>query len=300
MVGDSPQLQAAPAMGKFKASRELLGETWRILVSDKIIAVFPFLGGICAVVGAVVILGGGYLIANAGPADNRSIVMAVALFIAWVVDAFAITYFQAGLVTVVNGRLHGEAVTFGQGLSAASRRVGTIFLWALLTATIGIILQAFRSKKNIIGTMIANMVGLIWGVATYFVVPAMIIKGENIRGSIAESVAVMKKTWGEALVANFSIGLIFTVVAIIFAILPVGVLWFGIPSGAISLASTSSVLQLLVGVGAYELLLLLFLVIIVAPLNNILCVVLYNYAMSGQVPDGFRKEVLDRMFVSEQ
>ena len=261
---------------------------------------FPLLGGICAAVGAAVILGIGYLIANAGPADNRSIIMAVAIFMAWIVDAFAITYFQAGLVAVVNGRLYGEIITFSDGLKAASQRSGTIFLWALLTATIGIILQIFRSKKNIIGTMIANLMGFLWGVATYFVVPVMIIEGKNIRNSISESVAVMKKTWGETLVANFSVGLIFTVVAIILAIAPVAVLWFGIPSGAISLASTTSVVQLLISVGAYELILLLALIVIVAPLNSILCVVLYNYAISGQVPDGFRNEVLDGMFIPEQ
>jgi len=59
------------------------------------------------------------------------------------------------------------------GLQMANKRLPQIFGWAVLAATVGMILNMIEEKSEFIGRLVASILGGLWTVATYLVVPTL-------------------------------------------------------------------------------------------------------------------------------
>ena len=57
--------------------------------------------------------------------------------------------------------------------------------------------------------------GMAWGAATFFVVPVLVVEKVGPVDALKRSFAILKRTWGEMLTANFSIGLFVTMALIV-------------------------------------------------------------------------------------
>jgi len=60
-------------------------------------------------------------------------------------EYFVIVFFNVALVGVANSRLMGGTWTFRDGIELAWERKGTILQWALVAATVGVILRTLKS-----------------------------------------------------------------------------------------------------------------------------------------------------------
>jgi hypothetical protein len=103
---------------------------------------------------------------------------------------------------------HGEEVTVAKGLQFSLSRIGVIFQWAVFAAIVGTILKAIQENSGIFGKIITGILGLVWGVATFFVVPVIAYENLGPIPAFKRSSQMMKEKWGESLGANFSLGLI--------------------------------------------------------------------------------------------
>ena len=185
--------------------------SFKVLKENKQLIIFPFLSGI-----SLLLIMGSFVIAflgvNGWSLDNvedpGSVGTYLLMFAFYVVNYFVVVFFNMALIHCTRLYFRGEEVSVNAGLKFSVSRIGTIFSWALFAGTVGTILRIIQEESGLIGKIITGIIGIVWSVATFFVVP--IIAYENL-GPIAafkRSSQMMKQKWGESLGATFSFGLI--------------------------------------------------------------------------------------------
>ncbi len=170
-------------MGKFSRSWQLVMQSFAILRSDKQLMLFPVFSAIsCFILTAIIATGGAFLLLPARAAalaageqfhPNQSPMFMFGMFTLYVVNYFVIVFFNVALVGVANSRLMGGTWTFRDGIELAWERKGTILQWALVAATVGVILRTLEERLGIIGRIIMRIIGIAWTLACYFVVPVL-------------------------------------------------------------------------------------------------------------------------------
>lgn len=276
-------------MGKFSRSWQLVKESFAILRSDKQLMLFPVLSATaCLVTTAMIVAGGTFALwpsiraaALAGRRwePNQSPAFLLAIFSVYVVNYFIMVFFNVALVGVANSRLMGGSWTFRDGLELAWARKGTILLWALVAATVGMILRTIEERMGLIGRIIMKLIGVAWALACYFVVPVLAFEDLTPFAAVKRSARLFKETWGERVAGGFSIGLVFLVLA-----LPGFGVW-------IALTVAFGIKGMLVGIGLLFLY-LLTLSVISSAIQGIFNAALYRYACFKQVPPAFTPQLV--------
>jgi len=89
-------------------------------------------------------------------------------------------------------------------------------LWAVISATVGLILSAIRNRGGAVGSLAAGIAGTAWSLVTFFVIPVMIFEEKGVLTAIKNSVSLFKKTWGENIIGSIGIGLVMLPVILVF------------------------------------------------------------------------------------
>ncbi len=89
------------------------------------------------------------------------------------------------------------------------KRIHLIAGWALVSATVGLILKIIESYNKKIGGIVASLLGAAWTIVTFLAIPVLVVDNKGPIDSLKESASLLKKTWGKQLAGNFSFGLIF-------------------------------------------------------------------------------------------
>ncbi len=274
-------------MGKFQRSWELVRQSFAILRSDKQLMLLPVCSAICCFIVSVLIIAPGIFtmvpqiraaaLAGEHWQPSQSPMYYLLLFAVYVANFFVIVFFNVALVGVANSRLMGGAWTVRDGLELAWVRKGTILQWALVAATVGVILRTLEERMGLLGRIVIRFIGFAWTLACYFVVPVLAFEDLTPFAAIKRSAKLFKDTWGERVISGFSFGLVFFLLA-----LP----GFGFWIVAMLLGG---VWGLLIGT---TVMLLYFLVLAVASsaVQGIFNTALYRYACFKQVPAGFTVE----------
>ena len=210
---------------------------------------------------------------------NNQALFYLFFFIFYFVGSFVVIFFNTGLIACAQECLHGGDPDFSYGWDIAKKNVGKIAAWALISATIGMILKLIRERAGFLGAIVATGLALVWNLITFFVIPVLIFQGFGVIDSIKESVKIFKGTWGENMIARFSLGLIFFLFALIGAV-------------PIVLAALTKNAGVIIGVSALVLMYWTVLAVMSASLNGILATALYDYAITGQVPSAFPKQTI--------
>lgn len=272
---------------------QLIKQSIQVLKLDKELLLFPLLSGIsCLLVlasFAVPLFLSGALDAAQQNQENvtGNVLAWVVLFVFYFVNYFVITFFNSALVGCAVIRLSGGDPTVGDGFRSAFARLPQIVGWALVSATVGVVLKMIESKSERVGQVVAGLLGMAWSVTTFFVVPVLVIEGLGPIASVKRSVAVMRKAWGEALVSNYGIGFL-TFLLSLLGILPI------IGGFALAGSGSTTIGGILIGVGV----LILITVSLVAPaLNSIILAALYIYAVEDRMPEVFDANLVRGAFV---
>lgn len=277
----------------------LVQQSWQVLKLDKELLVFPMLSGIaCMLVMisfAAPMWATGFaeeVVAERAAGNNqdavpiKQIIGGVILFAYYFVNYFVIIFFNSALVACAIIRFKGGNPNLQDGFSAAFARLPQIVGWALVAATVGFILKMIENYSERFGTIVAGLLGMAWSAVTFFVVPIIVVERKGPIEAGKRSFAILKKTWGEALTANFSISFVVFLFCLL-GIVPMilggflifsGMLWVGI---------------VLVVVG---LILLLLVSLVSSALHSIVVGALYLYAAEGKVPDQFNDQMFQQAF----
>lgn len=272
---------------------ELAKESWRVLKMDKELLVFPLVSGIaCLFVLAsfgLPLLGSGYasVIFEDRQVPDDPIAYLI-LFAFYTVNYFVIVFFNSALVACAIIRFRGGDPTLADGFRASFSRLPQILMWALLSATVGVILRVIESRAEKVGQLVAALLGAGWSIATYFVVPVLVVEKVGPVDAVKRSFSVLRRTWGEAIGANFGISFIVFIASLI-GILPLLL-------GAFLLASGQAIVGgALIVAGVLALILVS---LISSALDSILLAALYLYAADGTIPANFDDSLLEHAFVT--
>jgi hypothetical protein len=137
------------------------------------------------------------------------------------------------------------------------------------------LLRLIEQRSNLVGKIVVGLLGIAWSLTSFLVVPILVIDNEGPVGALQRSAAMLKKTWGEQLIGNFSFGLIFMLLAL------------------------PGILVLVVGVTAQSVTLIVFAVLYFigialaqSALQGIFQAALYLYMRDGEAPEGFEAAAL--------
>ena len=93
-------------------------------------------------------------------------------------------------------------------MASGRGRIGAIFYWSLFAATIGFGLRMLQDNLGTLGKIITGLIGIVWSIATFFVVPIIAYENLGPIDAFKRSTKLMKEKWGESLGSTFSFGLL--------------------------------------------------------------------------------------------
>ncbi|MDO8594106.1 MAG: DUF6159 family protein [bacterium] len=280
-----------PKIGKFRASRIIVRESWALLSHDKEILWLPVLSAITFLVSLALIGSVFYFGLLGGNVENlkglegaeqgvKDLTTYAVVFGYYLLLFFITNFFQAGVFTIVHARFNGGNLNLSDGLRGARSHAGKIFLWSLISATVGVVLQIVSDKSKLVGKIVSGLLGSAWNILTYFSLPSLVIGQASVTDSFKESAAMIRRTWGETIIVNFGVGLIFgLIITLLFAI-------------GIVILILYPTLSVAIGVGSSLFILIILLSILSSSLNAIFKLVLFEYARTGTVPQGFSQDVV--------
>jgi hypothetical protein len=265
----------------------LTKDSWAILKADRSLLAFPVVGSIAATVALVIVLAPGIGIWAATDSWWTALPFAaLALYLA----TFVTIFMGVGLAAATAQAMDGQNASLRSGLAAARQHTGAIAKWALVQATVGLIINALQQMAEsengllrIIGLIFTMLVSVAWTLASFFVIPLLAFENLGPGAALKRSVAIIRERWGEGVVGSAAIGGIVFLIGILpgIALVALGVVAGG--AGGIVLA--------VVGV----------LVIVVAAvvgntLSQVFRVALYRFATGGPAAPGFDPDDLEHAF----
>lgn len=185
--------------------------SFKVLRENKPLILFPILSGVSLVliVGSFVIItlsGADWEVSNLSrPHTPENYLL---LFLFYIINYFIVVYFNTALIHCASLYFNGEKTTVRQGLDFSFSRIGPIFSWAVFAGTIGTLLKILQDSLGNVGKIITSLIGVVWSIATFFVVPVIAYENLGPIGAVKRSTQLMKDKWGERLAAGFSFGII--------------------------------------------------------------------------------------------
>ncbi len=275
--------------GTFADSWKLTKTSFRLIREDRALLIFPLVAGLSILgvlllltVGEFALFGGSIIGFHAGDAVTAlGVVVFLAAYFGMV---FLSVYCTAALIGAATLKLNGQQPTAADGWKIARGRLGRLVVWALLTATVGLLIQAISNRvRGLGGIMIGAIGGITWSVVTYFMVPVLLYEDERPWPALKRSARLFTSTLGRSLVSNLALGLMLgagIVVGVVVGV--VGLLY--LVGGAVALGMT------LIGVA---LAIVAFVALIGAAAEGVLRAALYRYATTGKIdpdlmPAGYR------------
>jgi hypothetical protein len=197
-------------MGKLSNTWALLKASWEILKKDKEMLLFPVMSGIACILFLAAFLVPLVLLVNEDPKTRSpEVLIYLCFFVYLFFTYFVMTFFNAALVACAAKRMVGGDPTIGDGIRTASSRLHPIAGWALLSASLGVILKVIEDRSEWVGKIVSDVIGIAWGIASYLVVPVLVLENRGPLEALRESAALVKKTWGEQFIGGFSFAIVY-------------------------------------------------------------------------------------------
>ena len=260
-------------MGTLDRTWSLYKQSFSILSADAEIVIFPVLSAISAI---LVAAGFFFPLYQSGllrefTHKNPEWDVYAILFAWYYLNYLVIIFFNSALVGCANIRLSGGDPSVRDGLRVAAQHFGKIACWAFVAATVGVVLDTLKNRSNkLIGRLVAGGLGLAWTLITYLIVPVIILEDRTIYESMERSAELFRKRWGEQIAGNFGFGLLN-----LFLLLPAAILGLLLFKLDQALAIITLIWYIII------------LSAITSAVKGVFTVVLYRYASTGELPNGF-------------
>lgn len=264
-------------MGRFANTWRLTKTSWSLLKQDRELLWLPVLSmlTILAIVAAAAVVGfvTGSFDANQGAEGLGGSAVVLGLVFAFVATA-TVVYFEGALVAGAHERMTGGDPTVRSAMSKAASRLPSLLGWALITMTVGLLLRFLRERLGWLGQMLTFLAEAAWGVATYLVVPAIIIDDYRSFAGVKQSMSLVRRTWGENLISQAGFGLLGFVLAL--PIILVAVLIAALVPGV------GAIIGIVLGVAG-----VLAVSVVIGALGQYFKTALYEYATDGVAHGGY-------------
>ncbi len=270
---------------KFASSWTLVKASAAVLKEDKELLLLPILSTVGVVIVTLTFAVPSFL-AGLFDAGGVGVVGYVVAFFFYLAQYTVIIFANSALVGAAMIRLEGGDPTVTDGLRIAAGKIRTILGYAAISATVGLLLR-WLSSRGKMGDFAASLIGLGWSLAVFLAVPVLVVEDVGPIEAVKRSARLLKKTWGEQIVGNFGMGLVFGLA--IFGILIAG-------GAAAFVAATLESAPLLIGAVAATILAILILALIQSALSGIYTAAVYRYAATGEASGWFDEAMVKNAF----
>ena len=264
-------------MGRFANTWRLTKTSWSLLKQDRELLWLPVLSmlTILAIVAAAAVVGfvTGSFDADGGTESLGGGAAVLGLVFAFVATA-SVIFFEGALVAGAHERMTGGDPTVRSAMGKAATRLPSLLGWALITMTVGLLLRFLRERMGWLGQMLTFLAEAAWGVATYLVVPAIIIDDYRSFAGVKQSMSLVRRTWGENLISQAGFGLLSFVLSLPIVIVAVLI--------AALVPGVGTVIGIVVGVAG-----VLAVTVVVSALGLYFKTALYEYATDGVAHGGY-------------
>jgi len=206
----SPKINTMNFFDRLSNGWTISMNSFKVLKANTQLIIFPILAGISLllIIGSfatAILAAHGWDVDNI---DKPSTISSYALLIGfYIVIYFVIVFFNVALTHCAALYFKGEEPTVIKGLQFSISRIGAIFSWAVFAGTIGAVLKAIQENSGTIGKIITGLLGMVWSIATFFVVPVIAYENLDPIAAFKRSSQLMKQKWGERVGSAFSFGL---------------------------------------------------------------------------------------------
>ena len=214
--------------------------------------------------------------------DQGTLVNYILLFLYYLVNYFIVVFFNTALVHCTHLYFNGEEPTIRKGLQFGLSRIGAIFSWAVFAATVGSILRILQENLGTIGKIITGLIGIVWSITTFFVVPVIAYENLGPLDAFKRSTQLMKEKWGEKLGSAFSFGLVQLM----------GMLLLAIPALALGLLIDPMAGIILFAIG-------FFMIVAVISAAKMIFVSAVYHNINGDPVKHFNQQLADNLFVQK-
>jgi hypothetical protein len=270
-------------MSTLSRSWNLVKASWNVLQDDKELVVFPIVSAIALILVTIAFAVPGFFLYAAG---GNEVLGYVLLFLFYLVQYTVITFANAALVGAAMMRLRGQNPTLGDGFQIAFSRFGAIVGYALIAATVGMILQAI-SERGTLGNIVRSILGTAWNLITYLIVPVLVVENVGPIEAVKRSALYLRRTWGEQVVGGAGMGLVFFILFLLATVLAGVGVFVGISLNSVALIVACAI----AGVLAY-----LALALLSSTLGGIYSAAVYRYAAEGRTSKQFAPELIHNAF----
>jgi hypothetical protein len=269
-------------VSRFRLGWALSGDCWRTLRSNRGLVLFPLSGAVALLVVVAPLAGPGAWLADRGDSVPGVALIAAGIYAA----AFITTFFGVALAAAADRALRGKPGGLGYGFGVARTRLRAIAGWALLTATVSLVIRALESRGEI-AQIIGRLFGGAWSLVTFLALPVVAEEGLGPIAALKRSAGLFRERWGGQLGGMASIG----IKVLVFGTLPsIGLVVAGVAilSGSGSAGLGAGAILVALGVAGFGISML-----VGSALRQVFAVALYRYAVDGQALGGFSTEALD-------
>lgn len=288
-------------MNRISVGWQLTKKSWAVLRNDKSLMWFPILAGIFSVISLLLLVGlaAGLDLSGILPfikhsqdaTGNENLDLQPWAFVFLVVlsyiSVWLTVFFNTALASCAVRSMQGEDTTVREGIRDAWARKGAISAWALIVCTVGMILRALEERLGFIGTIIAGLLGLAWGLITLFAVPVIALEGLGPWATLKRSAHIFKERWGESLTGRAAISIITSLAAIL-------VLSSGFALALVAGMYIDPIAAVVVAIVALAMMICIS--IIFTALTQTFNVAMYAYSASGAQLGDFQEEDFQRAF----
>ena len=275
-------------MGRLSNTWSLAKVSWSVLKKDRELLWMPALSLLASAAVIAVVVGLTFVtLSTESTHDQTTMEFNPAMIVVYLLGAMVLgviaVFFNGALVAGAHERLTGGDPTVRSAIGRAFARIGGLVPWAIITTTVGLILQALRDRAGWLGRIVTHMLEMAWEVVTFLTVPAIVIDDVGAIEGLKRSASLLRQTWGENLAARVGFGLLGFVL-----IIPAAVV------AGLFIASGWTVLMA-IGIIAAAAWVAVVMVVLTA-LNAVFQTALYLYATTGMPPTGFEQAPLEQTF----
>jgi hypothetical protein len=295
--------QPVPKVGVFRRGWRLTKSSWHILKLDKELTAIPFISFIVTLavlipIGLIFLMNATFDVSSSTSQSSTESVYQSNLapwqqgllgIAAYFLITFVANFFAGAIIYGAVQRFNGGDPSVKTSISGASRKFRPLILFSLMMTTVGLFFQFLEERLPFAGALAVRLFDAAWNIANIFAIPVIVLSEGNVSpiDATKQSVQVVKKVWGESIVVNLGIGLIAAFSYIIYLMIAVAA-----SALTFSLGGGQAIHAPLIIVASLSAVGFIGLILIFTTLTSIAKAALYQYAVTGQAPGSFDKELL--------
>ena len=201
-------------------------------------------------------------------------------FVFYMIVSVITVFWNAAIIASAYERLSsGTNPSFSYGIGQAMRCLPQILVWGVIAGTVGLFIKILEGLARdgdaplalrFVAGFASFFIGIAWWIATFFVIPMIVLEKAGVLDSMGKSTELFERTWGEDVTSHVSTGVLMTLCILLLFCISVPLMMLG------DLGVILGIVILAVGI--------LFAVLFFSTVEAVNRASLFYYAKTGQMP----------------